>query len=65
MRKRRQVQLAKLHQKQLSVLVIPDDGSRTLEFKLNYPMLLGMGVVVMAVLVIMLVKMVFVTVFMV
>ena len=36
--------MAKRHQKQLSVLVIPDDGSKTLEFKLNYPMLWGMGV---------------------
>ena len=35
--------MAKRHQKQLSVLVIPDDGSKTLEFKLNYPMLWGMG----------------------
>ena len=29
--------------KNFSVLVIPDDGSRTLKFKLSYPMLLGMG----------------------
>lgn len=33
--------MAKRRQKQLSVLVIPDDGSRTLEFKLNY-ILLGL-----------------------
>jgi murein DD-endopeptidase MepM/ murein hydrolase activator NlpD len=32
--------LAKRRQKQFSILVIPDDGSRTSEFKLNY-MLLG------------------------
>ena len=29
--------------KNFSVLIIPDDGSRTLKFKLNYPMLLGIG----------------------
>ena len=29
--------------KNFSVLVIPDDGSRTLKFKLNYHMLLGIG----------------------
>lgn len=38
--------MAKRRQKQISVLVIPDDGSRTLEFKLNYIMLWGLGVVV-------------------
>lgn len=42
--------MAKRHQKQLSVLVIPDDGSRTLEFKLNYPVLWGMGVVLIGLL---------------
>jgi murein DD-endopeptidase MepM/ murein hydrolase activator NlpD len=31
--------LAKRRQKQLSILVIPDDGSRTLEFKLSYVLL--------------------------
>ncbi|MDA0710528.1 MAG: M23 family metallopeptidase [bacterium] len=31
--------MAKRRHKQLSVLVIPDDGSRTLEFKLNYVLL--------------------------
>ncbi|MBT5828752.1 MAG: M23 family metallopeptidase [Candidatus Latescibacteria bacterium] len=37
--------MAKRRQKQLSILVIPDDGSRTLEFKLNYVLLglLGCG----------------------
>lgn len=42
--------LAKRRQKQLSILVIPDDGSRTLEFKLNY-ILLGVLVVALFVLV--------------
>lgn len=45
--------LAKRRQKQLSVLVIPDDGSRTLEFKLNYVLLgvLGSGLVCLLLLV--------------
>ena len=34
-----------LKRKNFSVLVIPDDGSRTLKFKLTYPMLLGIGLV--------------------
>lgn len=29
--------------KKFSVLVIPDDGSRTLKFKLSYPLLVGIG----------------------
>ena len=43
--------MAKRHQKQLSVLVIPDDGSRTLEFKLYYPVLWGACVVLVGLLV--------------
>lgn len=35
--------MAKRRQKQVSVLVIPDDGSRTLEFKLNYIQVWGLG----------------------
>ena len=43
--------MAKRHQKQLWVLVIPDDGSRTLEFKLHYPVLWGAGAVLVGLLV--------------
>jgi murein DD-endopeptidase MepM/ murein hydrolase activator NlpD len=38
-----QQSLAKRHQKQFSILVIPDDGSRTSEFKLNYILLGVLG----------------------
>lgn len=37
--------MAKRRQKQLSILVIPDDGSRTLEFKLNYVLLGVLGAI--------------------
>jgi len=42
--------LAKRRQKQLSVLVIPDDGSRTLEFKLSYIILAGAGILMVGLL---------------
>ena len=46
--------MTKAHQKQLSVLVIPDDGSRTLEFRVGYRVLwaLAGGLVVLLVLVV-------------
>ena len=43
--------MAKRRQKQLSVLVIPDDGSRTLEFKLSYVILAGIGLLLAGLLV--------------
>ncbi|MCZ6632778.1 MAG: M23 family metallopeptidase [bacterium] len=45
--------MAKRHQRQLSILVIPDDGSRTLEFKLGYGLIraVACGLVVLLILV--------------